>query len=235
MIYLNNVIRHRRSYKNISLGINKGMNFKRSDGLWGVPYLPIDPEDVGRSYESIIRINSQSGKGGVAYIMDVEYGFKLPKAMHPDFGRAVQKVTDQQGGELSNPDIKKIFEREYLNQQSIINLKKCHIEIDTDGGDKHSTVTAEISYKGKPVTLNGSGNGPINAIAEALKKQCDLEFKLVDYSEHAVEDGSASMAAAYISVEAQGSKAVYGAGLDSDIGLASIKALLCALNRLLSL
>lgn len=213
--------------------INKGMNRKPEDGVWGVPYLPIDPEDVGRTYESIIRINSQSGKGGVAYIMDSEYGFKLPKAMHPDFGAAVQKVTDTQGDELSSAEIKKIFDREYLNQNSPLSLKKCHIEIDTDETEKHTSVRAELSFNGQKVELQSSGNGPINAVVEALKKECQLNFKLVDYSEHAVENGSESLAAAYISVEVEGSRGVYGAGVDSDIGLASIKALFSALNRAL--
>ncbi len=214
--------------------INKGMNFKHEDGIWGVPYLPIDPEDVGRTYESIIRINSQSGKGGVAYIMDVEYGFKLPKAMHPDFGAVVQKITDTLGDELPNAEIKKIFDKEYLNQSKPLQLKKCHIEIDTAENERYTKVLAEIAFNGKKLEIKGSGNGPINAISEALKQDCGINFKLLDYTEHAINHGSESLAVAYICVEITPGNPIYGAGLDSDIGLASVKALFSALNRSLN-
>ena len=214
--------------------INKGMNTRRTDGLWGVPYLPIDPEDVGRTYESIIRINSQSGKGGVAYIMDQEFGYKMPKNMHPDFGGAVQAVTDAQGDELSNDEIRAIFEREYLQRIGPIELNSCQVHVDTDGADKQARVSADILYNGEARHLEGTGNGPINAFVSALKATCELEFSIVEFSEHAIDRGSASNAVAYIGLSLKGNDVLYGAATDSDINLASIKAVLSALNRSLA-
>lgn len=216
--------------------INKGMRmYKESgEGVWQVPYLPIDPNDVGRTYESIIRINSQSGKGGVAYIMEEELGFKLPKAMHPEFGMIVQDVTDGKGRELLSEEIEKIFEQEYLKNNSPYDLVEFDVlkrHIDPIEHLSTAQVSAVIKNKEQTETITGNGNGPVNAFCSALQKGVSKPFKLCSYHEHALNKGSSSKAIAYIELEMDEEKRFWGAGVDTDIIIASIKAVLSALNR----
>jgi 2-isopropylmalate synthase len=217
--------------------INKGMHEyeKGGSGLWEVPYLPIDPSDVGRTYESIIRINSQSGKGGVAYVMEKEFGFRMPKAMHPEFGKIIQGVTDREGRELRHSEIYKAFEKEYLAirvpyELKAFNVVKRHVSANDEAS--HAAVEATLLVNGQEVTVSAAGNGPLDAFCSALKNGVAGDFRLSSYDEHALNGGSSAKAAAYIEIEGPDGKACWGAGVDTDIIIASIKAVLSSLNRL---
>lgn len=217
--------------------INKGMHAyeKAGSGLWRVPYLPIDPTDVGRTYESIIRINSQSGKGGIAYIMEKEFGFRMPKAMHPEFGKIIQGVTDQEGRELHHGKIFQAFEKEYLSRKKPYELKAFNVvkrHISASDEASHADVEAILLAHDKEVTIAASGNGPLDAFCAALKKHVAKDFNLRSYDEHALNGGSSAKAAAYIELEASDGRVAWGAGVDTDIIIASIKAVLSSLNRL---
>ena len=216
--------------------INKGMAACEEDaaGCWAVPYLPIDPRDVGRTYESIIRINSQSGKGGIAYVMDKEFGYKLPKEMQPEFGAIIQKISDAAGGELPAQAVCDAFAREYLHAAPCYKLKgfevvKRHIGDNED--QSTATVEAVLGIDGKEETIRASGNGPLDAFCEALRTGLGLTFTLQAYHEHALTKGSSAKAVSYIMVTNAEGMEFWGAGVDSDIIIASIKALLSALNR----
>lgn len=217
--------------------INKGIDMydAENDALWEVPYLPIDPTDVGRTYESIIRINSQSGKGGVAYIMDKEYGYKLPKAMHPEFGSVIQQVTDKEGRELQHEEIRTTFENEYLKNLDMFKLKDFHVikrHVDADSQESSAEVVATIQINGEDKLVSANGNGPLDAFCAAITTQLDTTFDICSYHEHALDGGSGAMAAAYIEIETNGSGTKrWGVGVDTDIIIASIKAVLSCLNR----
>ena len=215
--------------------INKGMKAHevQQDEHWEVPYLPIDPQDVGRTYESIIRINSQSGKGGVAYIMEREFGYKLPKSMHPEFGKIIQKVTDNTGDELPPHEIWKTFEQEYLSRSYPYHLKECHIAVDSDADTSSDTlVKATVGVNGDVISFEGRGNGPIDAFVKGFNKKSKFEFTLQSYTEHDIDHRSDSRAAAYISIKKSSGRVAFGVGVDANISLASIKAILSAMNRL---
>lgn len=209
--------------------INKGLAHqkKKEDPFWEVPYLPIDPKDVGRTYESIIRINSQSGKGGVAYILEKEYGYQLPKNMHPEIGRIVQGVSDAEGRELTSKEVLEIFEQSYFTPKEHISFIDFNVKTDK----KIATCTLEYSYNGQNITATGEGNGPIDACKNALMKDYKNEFSINSYSEHSCGDKSSATAVAYIEIQTDDTLSCYGVGKDTDIATASIKALFSALNR----
>jgi 2-isopropylmalate synthase len=216
--------------------INKGMKAcdAAADGVWAVPYLPIDPRDVGRSYESIIRINSQSGKGGVAWIMDREFGFQMPKEMHPEFGAVIQKLTDREGRELQMAELWTAFKDEYLTPvrpYGLISFNVMKRHVDTEKENSSADVEAVISVNGEARTFSAAGNGPLDAFCTALKNALGCEFTLCGYHEHALTKGSSSKAVAYIETEYPDGRKVWGAGVDTDIIIASIKAMLSSLNR----
>ena len=212
--------------------INKGMKaLAGKTDYWEVPYLPIDPADVGRTYESIIRINSQSGKGGVAYLMEREYGLKLPKEMHPEFAQIIQDISDRTGAEVTASIVWAAFDAEYLSADAPYCLAHC--KIGQNGGDDNACsveINASVRAGGKIVEVYGKGNGPIDAFSNALKAKFGLEFRLLSYYEHAIDKGSDSRAAAYIQIETGGGK-YWGTGIDTSIDRASFKAILSALNR----
>jgi len=212
--------------------INKGLAYQKvkDDPFWEVPYLPIDPEDVGRTYESIIRINSQSGKGGVAYILEKNYGYHLPKAMHPEIGRIVQRVSDEKGKELSPKEVLDIFNETYFRVDEHINL----VDFTHSTNAKTSTCKLTYNYNGKEIIAHGEGNGPIDACKKALIKDYEHEFTLVSYSEHSCGDKSSARAVAYIEIQNKDTLSCFGVGVDLDIATASIKALFCSLNRAFS-
>jgi 2-isopropylmalate synthase len=218
--------------------INKGMKAQkaRRSETWAVPYLPIDPKDVGRTYEKIVRINSQSGKGGVAYIMEQAFGFRLPKAMHPEFGQIVQAVTDRTGKELTPKELLSTFEKEYLLRSQPFHLTECHIRSDEDERDSAAghttTVNAAVGIDGAEIRFESSGNGPIDAFVKGFKQEAELDFSLDTYDEHAIGVGSDSKAVAYVGIEIESGTRCFGAGVDANISIASIKAVLSALNRL---
>ena len=209
--------------------INKGLAFQKAkvEEFWEVPYLPIDPQDVGRTYESIIRINSQSGKGGIAYILEKNYGYQLPKAMHPEIGKVVQAVTDEKGRELSAAEILEIFKKSYFEVNEHIFL----IDFTHSSNSKTSSCELTYNYKGKKVVASGEGNGPIDACKKALMKDYKNEFILTSYSEHSCGDKSSAKAIAYIEIQSKSILSCFGVGADNDIAMASIKAMFSALNR----
>ncbi len=216
--------------------INKGMSAVEltESGLWNVPYLPIDPQDVGRTYESIIRINSQSGKGGVAYIMDHEFGFKLPKEMQPGFGRVIQEVTDAHGDELSPEMIFHTFEREYLLNPNGYHLQSFNVlkrHFDRDEEASLAEIEAVVVVRGEERSVHAVGNGPLDAFCTALREGLGLRFVLHAYHEHALTRGSGAKAVSYIEILDADEESWWGAGVDTDIIVASIKSLLSALNR----
>ena len=215
--------------------INKGKAFMRENNpdKWEVPYLPIDPADVGRDYEPIIRINSQSGKGGAAYIMQ-EYGFAMPKAMHPEFGAVVQKACDEKGKELRADEVFELFCEEYRNvcgPYKLLNHKFSEEKLESESRTRvHFTGT--IKYNGnEPVSIEGVGSGPIEAFFNALSHVGITGYKFKNYAEHAISIGADAKACSYIELEAPDGKAVFGIGISHNINYASIKGILCAINR----
>jgi len=210
--------------------INKGLHFQKEkdDELWEVPYLPIDPLDVGRTYESIIRINSQSGKGGVAYILEENFGFLLPKQMHPEIGKLVQIKSDEKGVELSADEIFEVFKENYFNVEEKLSL----IDFTLSSKDNISKCKLKYTYNSKEIISEGEGNGPIDACRKALKKDFYIDFIIKSYSEHSCGDKSSAKAVAYIEI-IHNDNSTFGVGADNDITKASIKALFCALNRAL--
>ena len=209
--------------------INKGLAHQKAkdDNFWEVPYLPIDPEDVGRTYESIIRINSQSGKGGVAYILEKNYGYQLPKAMHPEIGKIVQSVTDEQGRELSPNEILEIFQDTYFKTKEHISF----VHVNLSSKDGVSTCDLTYLHNGKNINAVGEGNGPIDACKNALMKDYKNDFTIKSYSEHSCGVKSSAKAVAYIELQTKETISCYGVGTDNNIATASIKAMFCALNR----
>ena len=221
--------------------ISKGMDAVADDasGIWAVPYLPIDPKDVGRTYESIICINSQSGKGGVSYIMDRQFGYKLPKAMQPGFGRVVQGESEKVGDELSNKAVYDVFEREYLREDGYYRLKEFNVlkrHIDQQEDMSTADVEAVLFVNGQEQRLRGTGNGPLDAMCAVLNEQAELHFVLHSYDEHSLTEGASSRAVTYIELmdkrENGSREGWWGAGVDTDIIVSSIKALLSAVNRM---
>jgi len=209
--------------------INKGLAYQKAkeDEFWEVPYLPIDPADVGRNYESIIRINSQSGKGGVAYILEKNYGYQLPKAMHPEIGRAVQALSDEKGKELNARDILEVFKANYFEMKEHITF----IDLTLSSNKKATTCELTYNYNGKKIIAQGEGNGPIDACKDALMKDYKNEFIISSYSEHSCGDKSSAKAVAYIEIQNKDILSCFGVGTDNDIATASVKAMFSVLNR----
>lgn len=198
---------------------------------WGVPYLTIDPMDLGRSYESIVRINSQSGKGGVAYILDKEHGFDLPKTMHPQVGKRIYELADELGRELTVEEVGEAFRREFLNLENELVL--LDYELDHHVGERGEVgCVAKVRRRGVESELKGIGNGPINAFVHAMKESGWKDFVLTDYRSHAIRGGSGADAAAYVQLRKESGEIVWGAGVDSSIEMAGVKSLVCAWNLL---
>lgn len=217
--------------------INKGMKKyqERHDNIWQVPYLPIDPSDLGREYEALVRINSQSGKGGIAFVMDHCYGFKIPKTMQKEFADVIQKITEGKG-EVSPTEVKEAFDKEYLNLETPFKLVKCTIsDISDNDGEEDTKVNVIIVYNGESKEIEGIGNGPIDAFKAALAESSLISVKIIDYTEHALSTGSEAKAAAYVYMERNDTnKKTFGVGVDSNITKASIKSMISAINRLYS-
>lgn len=217
--------------------INKGVQAmkERKSEIWQVPYLPIDPADIGREYEPIVRINSQSGKGGVAFVMDTYFGFKLPKAMHKEFANVIQKISEKQG-EVSPQQIMDNFKREYLDQKEPLHFKKLRIEDlsgDVESGEFDTKVIVDYMLAGKPGTFDAVGNGPIDAVKRGLQLTFGMNIRVLDYEEHALQNGSNAQAAAYIHMmDAESGRVTYGVGVSSNITRASVRAMFSAVNRL---
>ena len=212
--------------------INKGVHAlaKRTDGIWEVPYLPIDPADVGRKYEPVVRINSQSGKGGVAFIMDTMYGYQLPKAMHKEFASVIQKMSETQGGEIAPETIMEAFKAEYLLQKEPFEFIRVKVD---DIGERDSHVILDFKYKGELRHITGQGNGPIDAVKNAISTQVPMDIMVLNYSEHALGEGTNARAAAYIQMQDNKTgRTTFGVGTSANITRASIRGFFSALNRL---
>ena len=213
--------------------IKKGMDLRRREHIsrWEVPYLMIDPTDIGCSYEAIIRINSQSGKGGVAYVLADKYGLDLPKAMHQQVGDFINSDADKEGRELSPAEIYKLFKAEFIDQTSPLRLVSYSVA--AFGNDGSVKIVADMLKNGEKIQISAVGNGPVNAFVNALEAAGLKNFKLVDYCSHAIGAGSATNSAAYICLESKdGGKRAWGVGLHSNIEHAALDALVCAYNRL---
>lgn len=215
--------------------INKGIKAmqERNQDWWEVPYLPIDPSDIGREYEPVVRINSQSGKGGVAFVMDNYYGFKLPKGMHKEFADVIQKIAEKQG-EVAPEQIMEEFKSNYLDRKEPLHFRKGRIEDISENGDKEDTqITVVYTDHGVEKKFISRGNGPIDAVQRGLQKETGMTLKVLDYTEHALGSGSNAQAAAYIHMFHKETNAVtYGVGVSSNITRASIRAIFSAVNRL---
>lgn len=216
--------------------INKGKIYMEESGTpyWEIPYLPIDPADVGREYEPIIRINSQSGKGGTAFILANNYGIKMPKSMHPEFSAVVQKACDEKGKELKAEEVFDLFQQEYRNVCGPYRLVNYKISEEKNEQDDltHVHFSGELKYKDNaPVQIEGNGNGPVAAFCDAMNQTEVASYQFVDYSEHAISVGSDSKAISYIHLKNPQGKDIFGIGVSHNIGYASMKGIICAINR----
>ena len=211
--------------------INKGFKAMKASNrpLWEVPYLPIDPMDMGRSYEAVVRINSQSGKGGVAYIMETEHGIELPRRLQIEFSKAVQAIADTEGTELSAERLWKSFEGEYLDGNGRFEFLEHKAK--SDHGDQD--LTAKISADGKHKTIHGHGNGPVDGFVDAMRKESGLAFDVADYREHAMGHGANAAAIAYVELRLADGSTLFGVGIDKNIVVASLKAVVSGVNRAL--
>lgn len=216
--------------------INKGKMYmeQSNSDYWEIPYLPIDPADVGREYEPIVRINSQSGKGGMAFILANDYGIKMPKAMQGEFSAIVQKACDDSGKELQPDEIFDLFQKEYRNVCGPYRLLNYKITEEKSESEELTNVhfTGELKYKdNEPVKTEGYGSGPIGAFCDAMNKAGLACYEFVDYSEHAISVGSDSKAISYIHIKNSQGKDIFGIGVSHNIGYASMKGIICAINR----
>ena len=214
--------------------INKGEQALKERGseIWEVPYLPIDPADVGREYEPVVRINSQSGKGGVAFVMNTVYGYKLPKAMHREFADVIQLISERDGGEVSPARIMDAFRSEYLKLRAPYEFISAKVE--DDHADEETRVTLIFRYQDREIVAEGRGNGPIDAVRVAISKSvAAADVTIVDYDEHALSEGSHAKAAAYIQMkDNKTGKVTFGVGVSGNITRATIRGVFSALNRL---
>jgi 2-isopropylmalate synthase len=219
--------------------IKKSWAAQKPGAPWDVLYIPIDPADIGRSYKAIIRINSQSGKGGVAYVLEQEFGFQLPKPMHKEIGRIINDIADARGTELGAPDVYEIFKAEYLDHQKTpLELVSFRV---MPGADQ-VTCRADVIFDGLPLTVDGAGNGPIDAFVHALqdarlRQKAGLQipnFDILNYSEHSLGKGAEAKAVSYIQIKTERGRSYYGAATHTNIELASIRAIVSAVNRALT-
>jgi len=213
--------------------INKGIKYMQDSKTpyWEVPYLPINPADVGRQYEPIIRINSQSGKGGAAFVMQTVFGYSLPKNMHPEFGEIVQRACDKKGKELMSEEIFELFSKEYLEHSGPLVLVKHSFNEEYDNDTSTVEINGRIIYNGEENQIKGKGNGPVDAFFNALKNIGIDGYEFISYSEHAVSSGADSKAVSYIELKAPNGKNIFGVGTSHNINLAPIRGVVCAINR----
>ena len=200
---------------------------KRNDELWEVPYLPIDPKDLGRTYEAVIRVNSQSGKGGVAYVLKTDYGLDLPRGLQIEFSKRIQEVADRTGKELISGDIWSLFQDTYLRGD----IRLVNYGLLPEPRADQRRISATVAMGGTERRIEGVGNGPIAAFVDALRRDCGIDLTVLDYHEDAVGAGADAQAAAYVQIRGNGAGTLYGVGIDSDIVTASLKAVASAATR----
>ena len=214
--------------------IKKGLTELRNSNqeLWEVPYLPIDPSDVGRSYEAVIRINSQSGKGGVAYLLEKDHGLSMPRRLQIEFSQVIQKIADESGKEISPSDIWDNFQETYLNSSGRYEFIEHHINSSSNkDGTQSDEITIDLKHNTDVVTIEGCGNGPIDAMIDAIKKSFNLEIKISDYHQHAISSGSDAKAVAYSEL-ILANKSVWGVGMHQNTVIAGLLSVISGLNRL---
>ncbi|MES2676522.1 MAG: 2-isopropylmalate synthase [Pseudomonadota bacterium] len=210
--------------------IKKGFAVQKKGALWEVPYLPIDPADLNRSYDAVVRVNSQSGKGGVSFLLEQEAGLQLPRRLQIEFSGVVQKISDTTGKEVKSADILKIFEQEYLSINTPFTYQSSKMRNDED--NQHQVdILIHAQHHNKLVEINGKGNGPIDAASHAFSQFIGKDISVIDYSEHAIGEGSDVAAVCYVELKINHNKPVYGIGRDSNIVTAAIKALINGVNR----
>jgi len=210
--------------------IKKGFAAQPENGLWAVPYLPIDPKDLGRTYEAVIRVNSQSGKGGVAFLLERDYGIRLPRRLQIDFSRIIQKIGDASGGEVTSAEIWNAFKSEYIEQRSPFTLRGHQ---DDSIGDRDH-LTATVTNAGIDHSLSGIGNGPVEAFIDGFQKEFGIPVRIVDYEEHAIGNGANAPAICFVEVQVSNSHPVFGVGMHNNIVSASLSAIMSAVNRSIS-
>ena len=214
--------------------IKKGLAELRNTNneTWEVPYLPIDPKDVGRSYEAVIRINSQSGKGGVAYLLEKDHGLSMPRRLQIEFSQVIQKITDETGKEISPSDIWDNFQRTYLKDTGYYQFVEHHINSSSNkDGSQSDKINIVLNCDSKEITIEGSGNGPIDAMIDAIKKSFNLDIKISDYHQHAISSGSDAQAVAYSELLLEG-ESVWGVGIHQNTVIAGLISVISGLNRL---
>ena len=214
--------------------IKKGLTELRNSNqeLWEVPYLPIDPSDVGRSYEAVIRINSQSGKGGVAYLLEKDHGLSMPRRLQIEFSQVIQKIADESGKEISPSDIWDNFQETYLNSSGRYEFIEHHINSSSNkDGTQSDEITIDLKHNTDVVTIEGCGNGPLDAMIDAIKKSFNLEIKISDYHQHAISSGSDAKAVAYSEL-ILANKSVWGVGMHQNTVIAGLLSVISGLNRL---
>ena len=211
--------------------IKKGFAVQDPDGIWEVPYLPIDPADLKRSYDAVVRVNSQSGKGGVSFLLQQQSGYELPRRLQIEFSGVVQHVSEQTGKEVSSADISRLFAQEYLQRETP--YRYLSSQVDDQAGQEDATVHTLIRthFQDQELTLEGWGNGPIDAAAKALSQHCEQDITVVDYHEHAMGQGSDVAAVCYVEIKMGDSQSLFGVGKDRNIVAAAIKALISGVNR----
>ena len=207
--------------------IKKGFAAQKLGEPWAIPYLPIDPMDLGRSYEPIIRVNSQSGKGGVSFLLERDYGIKMPRKLQIEFSRVIQQITDTTGREVTSAEIFRAFKAEYIDQQSPLAIRDHTEHSAGDTGELTATLTDSTTV----YALRGEGNGPIDAFIHALNKELDLAVRILDYDEHAIGSGADATAVSFVELRAGDTNAVMGVGMHRNILTASLNAITSALNR----
>ena len=205
--------------------IKKAFAARQADAAWEMPYLPLDPKDLGRSYEAVIRVNSQSGKGGISYLLESEYGLELPRRLQIEFSQVVQAVMDATGKELTAQDLFALFEREYGVRS--IPAPQHQVEEATGGAVR---LAAQVQVGGRSLSLQGAGNGPIDAFVQALGEACGTPIRVLDYHEHSIGAGANAQAVAYLELRV-GERTLFGVGLDSNIVSASLKAIVSGVQR----
>jgi len=197
---------------------------------WAVPYLPIDPADLGRTYEEVIRVNSQSGKGGVAFVLEQDHGLELPRRLQIEFSKVVQSISERTGGEVNSASIRKAFDEEFLEATSPLDFGK-HTTVSVDEQDTLRQLSAEVKYQGEVREIEGTGNGPIDAFVDALSTHFAVDFRVVDYHQHTTGSGADAQSACYIEIQAGKGATRYGASIHSNIVSASLLAVCSAFNR----
>ncbi len=215
--------------------IKKGMAHQRqrNDDIWEVPYLPIDPQDIGREFEGVVRINSQSGKGGIAYVLEEEYNLTLPRKLQMEFARVIQQIADKTGSEIKPEEIWETFQDTYLSGDGRLGFVQ-HRTYPDEREAGARVCTALLTDNGVETEIEGHGNGPIDAFVDALKRYLGIAFEVLDYHEHATGSGADATAVAYVQVQPQGQNPLYGVGMDPNIVTASLRAIVSAMNRALA-